>query len=115
MVRYDDVDMASDVSSISMTGSSSNSLQYNNFQPKVGSNPIADRVRRKTSAAHFKRLYRNCPGRKNPAQSCLVCRGSPDRDLTFLGTNLAAFLRFSRHWDAAARLISAAEIWPSTA
>ena len=31
-------------------------------------------------------LYRNCPGRKNPAQSCLVCRGSPDRDLTFITT-----------------------------
>jgi len=32
-------------------------------------------------------LYRNCPGRENPAQSCLVCRGSPDRDLTFVSTN----------------------------
>src|ERR1035441_8106077 len=39
-----------------------------------------------TPAAQFKRLYRNCPGRKSPAQSCLVCRGSPDRDLTFTST-----------------------------
>ena len=42
-----------------------------------------------TPAAQFKRLYRNCPGRKSPAQSCLVCRGSPDRDLTFLVPNPA--------------------------
>ncbi len=35
----------------------------------------------------FKRLYRNCPGRKNPAQSSVVRRGSPDRDLTFLGAH----------------------------
>jgi len=30
-----------------MTGSLRNSLQYNNFQPEVDSNPIADRVPRK--------------------------------------------------------------------
>jgi len=34
-----------------------------------------------TPAAQFKRLYRNCPGWDNRAQSCLVCRDSPDRDL----------------------------------
>jgi len=30
-----------------------------------------------TPATPFKRLYRYCPGRKNPAQSCLVCRAVP--------------------------------------
>ena len=34
-------------------------------------------------------LYRNCLGRKNLAQSCLVCRGSPDRDLPFMGSNIS--------------------------
>ena len=33
--------------------------------------------------------YRNCPGRKIPAQPRLVCRGSPDRNLTFQRTNPA--------------------------
>ena len=46
-----------------------------------------------TPAAQFKRLYRNCPGRKSPAQSCLVCRGSPDRDLTFMRTDLVSPVR----------------------
>jgi hypothetical protein len=42
-----------------------------------------------TPAAQFKRSYRNCPGPDNRAQSCLVCRGSPDRNLTFHRTNPA--------------------------
>src|ERR1700683_4147045 len=40
-----------------------------------------------TPAAQFKRSYRNCPGLKNRAQPCLVYRGSPDRNLTFTGTD----------------------------
>src|ERR1035437_5319114 len=57
-------------------------------QLEAASLAVSNRSNILTPAAQFKRLYRNCPGRKNPAQSCLVCRGSPDRDLTFLGTNL---------------------------
>src|SRR5271165_3942440 len=41
-------------------------------------------------------LYRNCPGRKNPAQSRLLGRGSPDRDLTFIETNPIRLKRHSR-------------------
>ena len=50
MARYDDVNIDSDVTSISMSINNRllrNSYQYNNFQPKVDSNPIAPRVRRK--------------------------------------------------------------------
>jgi len=58
-------------------------------KPRSGS----EQMRVWTPEAQFKRLYRNCPGRENPAQSNLVCRGSPDGDLTFIVPNLpeAAF------------------------
>ena len=42
---------------VSITGSLRNSLQYNNFQPKVDSNPIADRVR--------------CQRQRLPSNSCI--------------------------------------------
>ena len=47
----------------------------------IGSSPHPPQ----TPAAQFKRSYRNCPGRRNRAQPCLVCRDSPDRNLTFTG------------------------------
>ncbi len=49
VARYADVNIDSNVSSISMAinnGPSRNSYQYNSFHPKVDSNPIASRVRR---------------------------------------------------------------------
>jgi len=47
------------------------------------------KARRDWKVRRYVTVGRNCPGRKNPAQSCLVCRGSPDRDLTFLVPNPA--------------------------
>src|ERR1035438_7374551 len=40
-----------------------------------------------TLAAQFKRPYRNCPDHTNLSPA-LPLRGSPDRDLSFIGTNL---------------------------
>jgi hypothetical protein len=34
--------------------------------------------------------YRNCPQGENRVPTRLICRGSPDRDLAFLGTYLAS-------------------------
>ena len=53
-----------------------------------------------TPASQFKQLYRNGPGQKIPAQSCLVCRGSPDRDLTFINSKQCGrFVPFSHASD----------------
>jgi hypothetical protein len=41
-----------------------------------------------TPATYFKRSYRNCPGRESCAQLRLIDRGSPDRNLTFMDTDL---------------------------
>ena len=61
-------------------------------------NPIGRSPRpSQTPATHFKRPYRNCPGEENCAQSRLIGQGSPDRDLSFVGTNpenAANFLYF---------------------
>ena len=62
------------------------------------SNPIGRSPRpSQTPATYFKRPYRNCPRRTDRAQYSCVCRGSPDRDLTFLGTDLRYSLVLSRH------------------
>jgi hypothetical protein len=36
-----------------------------------------------TPTAHFKRPYRNCPGAAHCLPTHRICRGSPDRDLSF--------------------------------
>src|ERR1035437_878520 len=41
-------------------------------QLEAASLAVSNRSNILTIRAQFKRLYRNCPGRKNPAQSCLV-------------------------------------------
>src|SRR5580704_4329756 len=52
------------------------------------SNPIARSPRPpQTPATHFKRPYRNCPQAENRVPTRLICRGSPDRALTFLVTD----------------------------
>jgi len=49
-------------------------------------NPIGRSPRpSQTPATYFKRPYRNCPGEESCAQSRLLGRGSPDRDLSFTG------------------------------
>ena len=54
-------------------------------------NPIARSPRpSQTPATYFKRPYRNCPGQETCAQSRLIGRGSPDRDLSFLVLNSQA-------------------------
>ena len=51
-------------------------------------NPIGRSPRpSQTPATYFKRPYRNCPGEESCAQSRLLGRGSPDRDLSFTGTD----------------------------
>ena len=41
-----------------------------------------------TPAAQFKRPYRNCPDHTTCVSPHFVFRGSPDRDRTFIGTDL---------------------------
>ena len=51
-------------------------------------NPIGRGPRpSQTPATYFKRPYRNCPGEESCAQSRLIGQGSPDRDLSLVGTN----------------------------
>ena len=66
---------------------SSISLLFYSLRAGNDSIPIARPHPPQTPPAQFKRSYRNCPGRMHRAQPRLVCRGSPDRNLTFFGTN----------------------------
>ena len=50
------------------------------------------RIRRERQWLSSNDSIETAPARKNRAQSCLVCRGSPDRDLTFIASNLEALL-----------------------
>src|SRR6266567_6489431 len=50
-------------------------------------NPIGRSPRpSQTPATYFKRPYRNCPGQESWDRPPVSCRGSPDRDLTFIST-----------------------------
>ena len=77
MARYDEVNIASDVSSISMSINkpSCNSYQYNNFQPKVDSNPIAPRGRKRQRLPP-NLLIENASDR-DPARAKVYAEASP--------------------------------------
>ena len=58
-------------------GSSRNSYQYNNFQPKVDSNPIAPRVRRKRQRLPPNLLIENASDRDPPPHESLPREAFP--------------------------------------